>query len=220
MMSKLPLFPLHTVLFPGIPIHLNIFEERYRLMLQQCIKENLPFGVTLIKQGSEAMGPLATPYPVGCTARILHLEPLADGRINLTAIGDERFRIHGLNDQNPYLIGDVEFLGFSNTGIINLSEAVSRLKPWVRHYLSLLSRFEVDYFDLSRIEIPPDPLHMVYLAASLLQIPPIEKQSILSIASLGTLFEHMQRLYRRETAVLKYQLRYTNLDADRAAVQN
>ena len=60
-MSKLPLFPLHTVLFPGTPIHLNIFEERYRLMLQQCIKENLPFGVTLIKQGSEAMGPLATP---------------------------------------------------------------------------------------------------------------------------------------------------------------
>lgn len=219
-MSKLPLFPLHTVLFPGTPIHLNIFEERYRLMLQQCIKENLPFGVTLIKQGSEAMGPLATPYPVGCTARIMHLEPLADGRINLTAIGDERFRINGLNDQEPYLIGEVEFLDFNNTGTINLSEAVSRLKPWVRHYLSLLSRFEEDQYDLSRIEIPPDPLHMVYLSASLLQIPPVEKQSILSIVSLGELFDHMQRLYRRETAVLKYQLRYSNLDTNRVALQN
>ena len=56
----------------------------------------------------------------------MHLEPLADGRINLTAIGDERFRIHGLNDQKPYLIGEVEFLDFNITGTINLPEAVSR----------------------------------------------------------------------------------------------
>jgi len=219
-MQKLPIFPLHTVLFPGMPIHLNIFEERYRLMLQQCIRKNLPFGVTLIKQGSEALGPLAIPHLVGCTARILHLEPLADGRINLSAIGDERFLIHSLDDSNPYLVGEVEFMEFVNTGYTDLSSFVEHLKPWVEYYLSLLSRLEDTFMDLSKIRIPSDPVRMVYIAASLLQIPPVEKQSIIAITSIHELFDHMQRLYRRETAVLKYQLRYTNPDADRVAVQN
>jgi len=219
-MQKLPLFPLHTVLFPGMPIHLNIFEDRYRLMLQQCIRKNLPFGVTLIKQGSEALGPLAVPYLVGCTARILHLEPLADGRINLSAIGDERFRIHSLDDNNPYLVGNVEFMEFFNTGNTDLSQYVDHFKPWVERYLSLLVRLQDSVMDLTRIKIPSDPLRMVYIAASLLQIPPVEKQTIISITSLHELFDHMQRLYRRETAVLKYQLRYTSRDANRVAVQN
>ena len=219
-MQKLPLFPLHTVLFPGMPIHLNIFEERYRLMLQQCIRNNLPFGVTLIKQGSEALGPLAAPYLVGCTARILHLEPLADGRINLSAIGDERFRIHSLDDSNPYLVGNVEFMEFINTGRADLSGYVEHLKPWVQHYLSLLTRLEDSFMDLSKIKIPSDPIRMVYIAASLLHIPPIEKQAIITITSIHELFDHMQRIYRRETAVLKYQLRYTNRDANRVAVHN
>ena len=50
---KLPLFPLHTVLFPGMPLPLRIFEPRYREMIQTCLKHNTPFGVTLIRSGPE-----------------------------------------------------------------------------------------------------------------------------------------------------------------------
>jgi len=219
-MIKLPLFPLNTVLFPGAPIHLNIFEQRYRLMLRECIQDNLPFGVCLIRRGAEAFGTLADPYPIGCTARIVHLEPLSDGRINLTAIGDERFIIRSLNDQKSYLVGEVDLMGIIHTDAVNLDESVVHLKPWVEQYLSLLSRLEDEYYDHKRSEVPSDPMQMVYIAASLLQIPPFEKQFILSIPTTYQLFNHLLRLYRRETAVLKYQLKYTNREATRAAVQN
>jgi len=218
-MQKLPLFPLHTVLFPGMPIHLNIFEQRYRLMLQQCIRKNLPFGVTLIKQGSESLGPLATPHLVGCTARILHLEPLADGRINLTAIGDERFRIHSLDENNPYLVGEVEFMEFNNNNI-DFSTEVNELKPWVEHYMAQLTKLEDDRLTFGEIKLSGDPLRFLFTSAALLQIPPIEKQSILAMTSLIALFENIKRLYRRETAMLDYQISFNNKDANRVAIQN
>ena len=69
MTYKLPLFPLQTVLFPGAPILLHIFEERYRLMIGRCLEQNSPFGVVLIRQGTE-VDPDAIPYGVGTTAQI------------------------------------------------------------------------------------------------------------------------------------------------------
>ncbi len=72
---KIPLFPLKTVLFPGMPINLHIFEERYRLMINRCIDEQLPFGVVLIQKGEEALGPFwPNSHQVGCTAEsIIHM---------------------------------------------------------------------------------------------------------------------------------------------------
>ena len=81
-MYELPLFPLNTVLFPGMPIKLHIFEERYKLMISRCYTEGQPFGVALIKSGNE-VGRKAEPFLVGCTAVITELEPLPDGRMNI-----------------------------------------------------------------------------------------------------------------------------------------
>ena len=92
-MNALPLFPLNTVLFPGMPLGLYIFEERYKLMMAQCLQEEQPFGVVLIAQGKEAMGPAAEPHPVGCTAVITEVQKLNDGRMNIVAVGQERFHI-------------------------------------------------------------------------------------------------------------------------------
>ena len=68
LMITLPLFPLNTVLFPGIPVHLHIFEERYKEMISQCLEARVPFGVVLIKSGPEALGPAAAGggYVPGC----------------------------------------------------------------------------------------------------------------------------------------------------------
>ena len=60
-MATLPLFPLNTVLFPGMQLKLHIFEERYKLMINSCIESNQPFGVVLIKEGREAFDPIAIP---------------------------------------------------------------------------------------------------------------------------------------------------------------
>ena len=74
--SVIPLFPLHTVLFPGGPLPLRIFETRYTDMVRRCMREQLPFGVILIQEGEEA-GEVATTATVGCSARIADFNTLA-----------------------------------------------------------------------------------------------------------------------------------------------
>ena len=102
----LRLFPLQTVLFPGMRMPLHIFEERYRIMIRECIEEGAPFGVMLIKSGEE-VGGVAEPHEVGTTARIMQVEYLDDGRMNIFTIGERRFRLVTLNTTQPYLRGEV-----------------------------------------------------------------------------------------------------------------
>ncbi len=105
-MFELPLFPLHTVLFPGTPIHLHIFEDRYKQMINLCLDKHRPFGIVLIREGMEALGPLAEPYRIGCTAHIVHIQRLEQDRMNIVAIGQERFEIQSLDFLAiPYLAG-------------------------------------------------------------------------------------------------------------------
>ena len=109
-MYELPLFPLNTVLFPGTPLQLHIFEARYKKMVNACLQEQRPFGIALIERGAEALGPLAEPYPIGCAARVVQVQRLEQGRMNIVALGGERFRILSLDRQShPYLVGVEEF---------------------------------------------------------------------------------------------------------------
>ena len=105
----LRLFPLQTVLFPGMRMPLHIFEERYKIMVRECIEEDAPFGVVLIRSGAE-VGAGAVPCDVGTTARIVQVEYLDEGRMNLFTIGGQRFRIIAVNTTSPYLRGEVEML--------------------------------------------------------------------------------------------------------------
>src|SRR5215813_12544949 len=111
---ELPLFPLNTVLFPGMALPLHIFEERYKLMIGECVKDSLPFGVVLIKSGSE-VGPGASIHRVGTTAQITQIEQLGEGRLNIATLGHSRFRILNVNKQRPYLTGLVEDYPLQNT---------------------------------------------------------------------------------------------------------
>ena len=90
-----------------MPLSLHIFEERYKEMVAHCLQDNSSFGVVLIKEGVEALGPLAQPYTIGCTAQITQVQPLDEGRMNLIVIGHERFKVHTLDYTLPYLAGDI-----------------------------------------------------------------------------------------------------------------
>ena len=91
-MSDLPLFALHTVLFPGGRLPLRIFEQRYMDMAKACLRDGSPFGVCLIREGREVGAP-ATPVDVGCTARIAAWDMPQLGVLHVTAVGVLRFRI-------------------------------------------------------------------------------------------------------------------------------
>ena len=90
--SVIALFPLHTVLFPGGPLPLRIFETRYTDMVRRCMREQQPFGVVLIQDGDEA-GEVATTATVGCTARIADFHTLHDGLLGISCVGERKFRV-------------------------------------------------------------------------------------------------------------------------------
>lgn len=107
---NVPLFPLNTVLFPGGPLPLRVFEPRYLDMISRCMKDNAPFGVLLIRDGQE-VGP-ATTHTVGTLATITDWYQGSDGLLGITAIGTDRFRLLDAKREHDGLnVGNVELLG-------------------------------------------------------------------------------------------------------------
>ena len=109
-LREIPLFPLGTVLFPGGPLPLRIFETRYIDLVSRCLRDGSGFGVVLIREGAEAGGPALT-FDVGTYARIVDFSRQDDGLLGIRAQGERRFRIlerrrarDGLN------LADVEWL--------------------------------------------------------------------------------------------------------------
>jgi len=199
-MYKLPLFPLNTVLFPGMPLRLHIFEDRYKQMMNQCLELHQPFGVVLIREGVEVGGPLAEPHTIGCTAQIMQVEPLDQGSMNITAIGEERFRILSLARDQVYLAGIVESCPLSNRSPKALKRAGRHLRPWVEQYLDILTSAGNVQFDSS--QLPEDPLSLAYLAAYLVQVPPAQKQELLSVEQAARFVESVAMVIRREVLLL------------------
>ena len=110
MSAVLPLFPLNTVLFPGGPLRLRIFEPRYLDMLSRCMRENADFGVALITEGKEAGGAART-VQIGTSAHVVDFERLEDGLLGITAHGERKFSIVDVSTQSDGLnIATVNFL--------------------------------------------------------------------------------------------------------------
>jgi len=109
---EIPLFPLHTVLCPGIVLPLHIFEDRYRTMTQHCLETGEPFGVVLIRDGREiGTKGVATLAGVGAFAEIREAGRYPDGRYDLLAAATGRFAIDSVDAQRePYLVARVTVL--------------------------------------------------------------------------------------------------------------
>ncbi|KWE64259.1 ATP-dependent protease [Burkholderia ubonensis] len=107
----LPLFPLHTVLFPGGLLPLKVFEARYLDMSRACLRDNAPFGVCLLKSGPEVAqeGAVSIPETIGCMARIVECDTGEFGMLFLQAIGTQRFELlsHRV-EANGLLVGIAE----------------------------------------------------------------------------------------------------------------
>ncbi len=108
---EIPLFPLHTVLFPGGSLRLKVFEARYMDMVSACMREERPFGICLIKSGSEVGGG-AQPETVGTLAHILEADMDTPGILMLRVEGGERFVIeHTETGPDQLLTGIVRAKG-------------------------------------------------------------------------------------------------------------
>jgi Lon protease-like protein len=107
---EIPLFPLHTVLCPGIVVPLHIFEERYRALTRHCLETGAPFGIVLIRDDRE-MGPIRGMLAiekVGALVEIREADRFPDGRYQLLAAATGRFAIDSVDlSRAPYLVADV-----------------------------------------------------------------------------------------------------------------
>ncbi len=199
----LPLFPLHTVLFPQAHLPLQIFEPRYVEMIERCLGEDLAFGVVLIREGSE-VGGAAVPYEVGTLARIQDVARVGEGRMNIIVAGMTRFKVLELLDKHTYPTARIEAWRDEDVDI-GKAEPVARqaalaFQKYVRAIQNVAATEEQDQEETHEEKTfrpPKDPTLLAYLIANNLQVSNTDKQSLLeaptTIARLRREVFFMQR---------------------------
>jgi len=200
--DDLPLFPLGTVLFPGLVLPLHVFEERYRALVRHLIElpEGTPreFGVVAIRRGWEVEQQSAlTLHDVGCVAQIRQVTAHPDGRYDLTTVGTRRFTVGKVHDdRQPYLIAEVDWLDEA-TG---RTEEVDRLVPTVldlfQRYLRLIRPAQLGE------QVPEDATVLSHVIAATAALSLDERQSLLAAPDTAARLRAERSLLRREVALL------------------
>ena len=178
MSETLPLFPLGTVLYPGLLLPLNIFEERYRQLVHDLLEGPEPrrFGVIAIRKGRETgVDGISALHEIGCTATLREVAEQDDGRFHLVTVGSQRFRLASLDDSRPYLQGEVELLEEAIGDEAAARLAAQAVQRSFRGYVEALASQQS--VEVSLPELPDDPLLLSYLvAASMILDLPVRQQ--------------------------------------------
>ncbi|TMC79136.1 MAG: peptidase S16 [Chloroflexi bacterium] len=204
MSELLPLFPLGTVLFPGALMPLHIFEPRYRLLIRRCSERQRPFGVVLIRNGSE-VGGSAEPYEVGTEAKIVAESLLPNGRSYIVTRGERRFAVESLiADAEPYLVGRVRYLDEPDGDRATDHASVAReaLGAYLLAVVAVTedSRGERVLADELR-DAPPSDL--AYRIAGSLAVDAPQQQALLELETASARLEEETRILNRETELLR-----------------
>jgi uncharacterized protein len=200
----LPLFPLGTVLFPGALMPLHIFEPRYRVLIRRCIEQQRPFGIILIRSGSE-VGATAEPYDVGTEAKIVAESQLPDGRSYIVTRGERRFAVEGLiADAEPYLVAQVRYLAEPDGDRASDRASVAReaLGAYLLAVVALTddSRGERALAEELREAEPSD---LAYRIAGSLAVDVSQQQALLELETASARLEEETRILNRETELLR-----------------
>jgi len=196
----LPLFPLGTVLFPGMSLPLQVFEPRYRELVNDLMAGPEPrvFGVVAIREGhevgSEAVRSL---YDVGSVAVVRRVEALPDGRFALMTTGSRRYRIAELDESRAYLQARVELLDEP----VGDRDSVERITEPVR---DAYADYVATVGDSDRqLELPEDPGLLSYLVAATMVIGLPERQELLEAATTAQRLAREHDLLNRELGLMR-----------------
>jgi Lon protease-like protein len=200
--ERIPLFPLGTVLFPGLVLPLHLFEERYRLLVHDLLEQPEPrhFGIVSIELGHEVgEGSAHRLADVGCLAELHSVTPHRDGRFDIVTVGGRRFRLKETDTSRPYLQGEVEFLpeeAGADTGV--LAQRVRLLFQLYRHRLAAVGAEAAE-----PVELPEDPVRLSYLIAASVVLDGHEKQRLLEAEDAAARLTYEQELLIRENRLLQ-----------------
>jgi len=204
MSETLPLFPLCTVLFPGLLLPLHIFEDRYRQLVRDLADGPEPrrFGVIAIRHGRETgVDGIQALYEIGCIAILRQVTPLEDGRYDVVTVGTQRFRLAGLDDSGPYLRGQVDLLTEETGDEAGAAQAVRIVRDGFRAYLNALAERGVT--QISAPELPEDPVTLSYLVAASMIIDLNDQQALLAEPDAVHRLAAERTLLSRELTMLR-----------------
>jgi len=174
-LEELPLFPLNAVIFPYAALQLHIFEDRYREMVRTCLEFDRPFGIVLIRSGSETG--TADPYMVGTAVRITRVHNYDDGRMDIDVQGERRFRIRQLDETHSYLVGHVEpVVEHEIEDSPRANQLISQAKE---EFENLMRRFFSRQEFNVQVVFPPDPVALSFTIANLIHMDNLDKQRLL-----------------------------------------
>lgn len=201
------MFPLGTVLFPGLVMPLNVFEERYRALVRHllALPDGTPreFGVVAIQRGWEVdhhAGDSATLtlHEVGCSAEIRQVTEHPDGRFDLVTVGRRRFAIRKIEpNAAPYLIADVEWLDEPEGPPGEADRLTPGLLDLFQRYLRLIRPDEAGE------QVPDDPVVLSHLIAATAALPLSERQALLAAPDAAARLRVERRLLGREVGLLR-----------------
>ncbi len=186
MREQLPIFPLNTVVFPGVNLSLHVFEDRYRALVHHLLtipdKPQRLFGTVAIREGYEVGTHGAqSVHRVGCVVQMTSVEPLPDGRFEIEVVGRHRLRLDGLDTSGTYLVGDVETLPQAAVRSATAAEEAARATAVFEEYRRRLS--ELRGGAVLDGPLPRDPELLSYSLAATCLLTLSERQALLEAAS-------------------------------------
>jgi uncharacterized protein len=205
MSETLPLFPLGTVLYPGLLLPLHIFEDRYRQLVRdlQAGPEPWRFGVVAIREGRETgVNGVSALYQIGCTATLRRVSELEDGRFDLITVGSQRFRLASeLDESQPYLRAEVELLDEDTGDVAAAGLAAQAVQRAFRAYLDALA--EHGATQISVPDLPDEPVVLSYLVAASVIADLGDKQALLAEPDALARLTAERAMLSREAAMLR-----------------
>ena len=205
MNETMALFPLGTVLFPGLVLPLHIFEDRYRELVRDLLAGPEPrqFGVIAIREGRETgIAGVSSLHEIGCSATLRRVDQLDDGRYDLVTVGTQRFRLHALDDSSrPYLQGEVELLDDLEGDEGEAGLAALAVQEAFRGYLEALA--ERGATEINVPDLPSEPILLSYIVAAAVSADLPGKQALLAEPDAVRRLAAERTLLARETTMLR-----------------
>ena len=223
--TVIPLFPLGSVLFPGLALPLHIFEDRYRRLvadLQEGTDEiDRSFGVVAIRAGHEVgAASVRTLHEIGTTAVLRRVTPYPDGRFDILSAGSRRFRLHAVDDTLPYLRGEVEWLPEDAGPAEQTAALAERVRHQFGRYQQVMGAEPVpsDTTQTDGPSLPEDPTVLSYLvsAAMVLDLP--DRQRLLATRTTAQRLARLCDVLAREHALVRLLEAVPATDLLRASV--
>jgi ATP-dependent Lon protease len=201
---ELPLFPLPIVLFPGVPLPLHIFEQRYRQMLTDVRDRNGLFGLSYFDSSSSERESPPLGH-IGCVAEVTETQPLPDGRSNILTVGLIRYRIDEYVDRgDPYLVARVSFFEDEEESKESLGESsheVAETFTRIARAVRIINDERASLPDISDTE----PQRLSFLVAAAMEIDADVKQELLELRSTSERLRRLGHMLAR--AVTNYEER-------------